>query len=288
MKTVDINIRDPYVLTFENKYYLYGTRAEFTWKAPDNLNKLGFDVYISDDLENWEKKEVFSWYPGFWSNEKFWAPEVHRYQDKFYMFATFGNSSQNRCKGTQILVSNKPDGPFKAHTDLPLTPKEWECLDGTLYIEQEKPYLVFCHEWQQIGVGEICVMELSKDLKTTISEPITILKANENSWADSDSKTARYVTDGPFLFSKDKRIYMIWSSLVNDKYVEAVSYSDDGIMSNFKTYNKLLFSEDGGHGMVFKTFNGERLFTLHTPNVYLKEHPIFIPIAIDSKGLHLK
>ena len=48
MKKEQINIRDPFVVYEDGKYYLYGTRAR-------NFGKLvaGFDVYVSDDLENW-------------------------------------------------------------------------------------------------------------------------------------------------------------------------------------------------------------------------------------------
>ena len=48
MKLADINIRDPYVLLHEGKYYLYGTRGATCWGEAD-----GFDAYVSDDLENW-------------------------------------------------------------------------------------------------------------------------------------------------------------------------------------------------------------------------------------------
>ncbi len=49
MKREDINIRDPYVLVDEGKYYLYGTRSETCWGEA-----FGFDCYVSDDLENFE------------------------------------------------------------------------------------------------------------------------------------------------------------------------------------------------------------------------------------------
>ncbi len=49
MKRQDINIRDPFVLVHDNKYYLYGTRSATTWSDAE-----GFDCYISEDLENWQ------------------------------------------------------------------------------------------------------------------------------------------------------------------------------------------------------------------------------------------
>ena len=43
-----VMIGDPYVLKIENKYYLYGT------SVPD----VGFKVWESDDLVNWEEKGI--------------------------------------------------------------------------------------------------------------------------------------------------------------------------------------------------------------------------------------
>ena len=85
MKLSDINIRDPYVLLHEDKYYLYGTRGETCWGEGD-----GFDVYVSDDLENWsDAHEVFHNDGSFWANKNYWAPEVHKWNGEFYMFASF-------------------------------------------------------------------------------------------------------------------------------------------------------------------------------------------------------
>ena len=57
MKREDINIRDPFILPYEGKYYLYGSRGSEVWED----NATGLDVYVSDDLENWsEPKEIFT------------------------------------------------------------------------------------------------------------------------------------------------------------------------------------------------------------------------------------
>ena len=41
MKREQINIRDPYVMKAEGRYYLYGTRSATTWGPAD-----GFDCYF--------------------------------------------------------------------------------------------------------------------------------------------------------------------------------------------------------------------------------------------------
>lgn len=102
MKLSDIHIRDPFVLCENKTYYLYGTRAEnFGTKTS------GFDVYTSRDLENWSNaKPVFD-------SEKFglnkdvnWAPEVHKFNNKYYIFATFTLENNNRA--TFSLVGDTP------------------------------------------------------------------------------------------------------------------------------------------------------------------------------------
>ena len=144
MKLSDINIRDPYVLLHEGKYYLYGTRGATCWGECD-----GFDAYVSDDLENWsEPIEIFHNNGSFWATHNYWAPEVHQWKGAFYMFASF--KAEGVCRCTCILKADSPLGPFVPHSKGPITPPDWECLDGTFYVDKEgKPYMVFCHEWVQ-------------------------------------------------------------------------------------------------------------------------------------------
>ncbi|HCU29699.1 MAG TPA: glycoside hydrolase, partial [Sphaerochaeta sp.] len=67
---------------------------------------------------HWEGPFVIFTPPaGFWGTNNFWAPEVHLYQDKYYLFASF--KSDVRRRGTQILVSSSPLGPFVPLGDRP-------------------------------------------------------------------------------------------------------------------------------------------------------------------------
>jgi len=268
MTFADINIRDPFVLTDDGKYYLYGTRGADAW-----VGGSGFDVYVSSDLENWSgPHEVFKKTESFWAEKNFWAPEVHKYKGKYYMFASF--KRDDRCRGTQILVSDSPMGPFSEHSNGPVTPAEWESLDGTFYVDKNgNPYMVFCHEWTQIKDGQICAIKLSDDLSRAEGEAVTLLTASHPSWARKGHD--HYVTDGPFMYrTKSGRLLMIWSSFTDEGYCEAISYSDNGeITGNWLHEDKLLFRKDGGHGMLFKSNDGELNFIFHTPNENPKERP---------------
>jgi len=275
LKNEDINIRDPYVLTYNGKYYLYGTRGPTCWGKAD-----GFDCYIGSDLEHWEGPiEIFHNDGTFWSDENYWAPEVHYYQGDFYMFATF--TAEGKCRGTQILKAGNPTGPFAVHSDGPLTPRDWECLDGTFYVDRAgMPYMVFCHEWQQIKDGTICCVPLSVDLKEMAGEPVTLFSASEAPGVVGIRGGEKYVTDGPFLFRlEDGKLGMIWSSFGELGYVVVVSYSDSGdITGNWTHDETFLFKEDGGHGMLFYDLCQQLKLALHSPNTTLEERPSFYDI----------
>jgi len=271
MKLSDINLRDPYILPFDGNYYMYGTRG---------FNYTGFDVYVSSDLENWsEPKSVFEGYDGFWADKEFWAPEVYEYNGKFVMFASLKSDKHHR--GTQVLISDSPLGPFIEHSKDAVTPHEWESLDGTLYIEDGEPYMIFCHEWTQIKNGTVCSTRLSHDLKKRISEPEILWYAKDAACFDDFSKEEGYITDGPFLMKIDGELICIWSTICNGSYMELISRSDNGKLDgNWSIDKKALFEDDGGHGMIFKTFDNTYKFIFHTPNTIKEERPCLLDINL--------
>ena len=280
----DIHLRDPFILPVreESKYYLYGTG----WRLPDGP---GFMTYTSRDLKTWEGPfPAFQRPEGFWSDRNYWAPEVHRYKGNYYMLASF--KAKNACRGTQILISEKASGPFRSITNGPVTPRDWECLDGTLYIDKAgKPWMVFCHEWVQVGDGEICAVALSDDLKTTVGKPILLFRASEALWVVEIGKEPRgRVTDGPFLHrTSDGALLMLWSSFGKDSYKLAVARSEScQITGPWKHEPKPIYENNGGHGMVFRTFEGKLMLVLHQPNRGPDERPRLF--TVQEKGNTLR
>ena len=279
MKTDEINIRDPFVLVHGGKYYLYGTRGETCWGPAD-----GFDVYVGQDLKNWEGPIVCFHNDGsFWADRNYWAPEVHCVNGAFYMFASF--KSDSRRRGTAILRALSPLGPFEPWSEGPVTPEDWECLDGTFYASPDgTPYMVFCHEWVQAGDGEIHAMKLTKDLRAPAGEPFLLFRASEAPWCRQvhhSSGLDGYVTDGPFLWRKeDGTLLCLWSGFSETGYAQGLAVSDNGEIDGHFTQLPPLFPEDGGHGMLFRTLEGELLLALHSPNKHLLERPRFIPARL--------
>lgn len=268
----DIRIRDPFILTDRenNCYYMYGT----TSLIKDSLStRTSFSVYKTYDLESFEEpKIIFEGEDiGFWASRDYWAPEVHKYNGKYYLFGSFTSDTHHR--GTQILVSDTPDGKFTPITELPVTPSDWECLDGTLWTENGVPYIVFCHEWTQIGNGEICAMPLSDDLSHAIGEPTVLFKATDNPFVTPVHGEGNFVTDGPFIYRENGKLNMIWSSFTNGRYQVLIAQSDS-LLGKW-AHEDGRFEFDGGHAMLFETLDGERMISLHSPNTKNDERAVF-------------
>ena len=280
MKNQDINIRDPIVILKDGKYYMYGTRAANFGKETG-----GFDVYVSDDLENWSDP-----IPCFDSNayglnsSVNWAPEVHEYKGAYYMFATF--TRENGMRGTFALKSDSLLGPFKPHSEGALTPYDWECLDGTLFVSDSgKPYLIFCHEHTQIIDGTIDFVALSDDLTRAEGDVTTLFRASESGYAEELTCIKHFITDGPYMYrSKTGELFMLWSSFINDQYAECLVKFTDGTLSENFVHLEPLIRNDGGHGMIFRGKDGLYL-TYHTPNTKGSERPSFRKLIDNGDSL---
>lgn len=277
MKLNDIYIRDPFVLVEGDSAYMFGTTDKNAWAGAAS----GFIAYHTTDLENFTPHTVFSASADFWSNENFWAPEVHKYKGKYYIFASFKANGVHRC--TQLLVCDTVVGTYKP-MQKPITPEDWDCLDGTLYVDNGKPYIVFCHEWTQIGVGEICAAPLSEDLSHMISAPITLFKATDAPWAAPINASNNYVTDGPYLKEVGGKLIMLWSGVGKKGYAMGVAQSSGGVLGKWTQQTDALFSSDGGHGMLF-SYKGVEYVSLHSPNKpSLSERAKFFKVSLGANG----
>jgi len=289
LKNIDIHIRDPFVLPveLEKQYYLYGTTGTEAWTN----SAQGFDYYISNDLQNWDGPfPAFRPPKGFWADRNFWAPEVHTFRGRYYMLASF--KAEGVRRGTQILVADSPKGPFVPVSDEPVTPRDWECLDGTFFVDgNDQAWIVFCHEWVQVGDGEIRALRLSEDLKSAIGEPQLLFHASEASWAQELNSKGRkgYVTDGPWLHRlASGALIILWSSFSIGGYTVGIARSASrDILGPWEQLAEPLYAGDGGHCMVFRTFDGQFMLAYHRPNDTPGERPYFVPLRETQEALEI-
>lgn len=282
-----VHIRDPFLLvdSVNGVYYMFGTT-----RGVDNQNWIGdgFDQYISRDMRRWQGPyPVFEPGPGFWGKGNFWAAECHEYRGKYYLFATI-RGAVDSLLGTAIFVSDTPRGPFEEHSAGRVTPDTWQSLDGTLYVDEKgNPWMVFCHEWTQIGDGTMEAVRLTRDLKAAKGKPRTLFAASSAPWTVMiDPSKQAYVTDGPFLYRNRKgELLLLWSSFGKEGYAIGVARSQSGrITGPWEHFSEPLFARDGGHGMLFRTLDGELLLSIHQPNVLPAERPHFFRVKEATDG----
>lgn len=69
---------------------------------------------------------------------------------------------------------------------------------------------------------------------------------------------------------------MIWSSFGKGGYTVGVAVSASGkLRGPWVQQPEPLFAEDGGHGMIFKRFDGQLMLALHQPNKVTERARLF-------------
>jgi len=285
----NVHISDPFILAdpATRRYYTYVQFVD-SRRFPDvPCGKGYFYVLDSEDLIHWSKPAVCFERGDFWAELDYWAPECHLWRGRYYLISSFrAPGSYRRC---QCLVSDSPKGPFEPVGDAPVTPEGWQCLDGTLYVdERERPWLVFCHEWLQVEDGQICAVPLSEALDRAIGEPVILFRASDGPWTGPIERGGG-VTDGPFLHRlPGGRLLMLWSGF--DKcggYAVSFAVSERGLRGPWVQRPKPLYALDGGHAMLFYAFSGQLMMACHGPNDHARKRILLFEMEESADGVSI-
>lgn len=283
-------LRDPFVLVEGNTYYLYGTGVS----QNADWDNTAWACYVNESgrLDGEWKPARMTYHLPPDAQKNFWAPEVHRYNGAYYLFGTYYSAATCR-RGSAVLKSSSPAGPFVPVSDGHVTPKDWDAIDATLYVDTDgQPWLVFVHEWicTDDGVGRMCAARLSADLSRMISPPVELFRADAPAWTD------QAVTDGCFLYTTAAdNLLMTWSNFDKDGYTVAVAHSRNGRPDGEWTHEAAPLykrgtadGHDGGHGMIFTALDGQLYLCLHSPNhpcEACKERTVFMPLREENGTL---
>lgn len=235
-----VALGDPYVLydAASSRYYMYGTGGG----AKD-----GFSAYASDNLINWdyEGQVYFGNTEDSWTMGAFWAPEVYRVKDKYYMFysAQWKVNPTNELENFRIgvAVADKPTGPFVEMSDEPLFDPGYPVIDANVFFDHDdKAYLYFsrcCYKhaveseiavwarekgwFKEIEESWVYGIELKPDFTGVKGDPKLLLRPpvtmddKQAEW-ESRSVTSREVnrrwTEGSYTFRHNDRYYMMYSA----------------------------------------------------------------------------
>ena len=289
MKRNDIRIRDPFILNENGVYYMYATTGERT-----------LSYYRSTDLENWEEgKVVFEIPENFWAYKDVWAGEAHKYKGKYYLFVSL--LGKNGLRGTQIAVSDKPDGEYIPLVDRAVTPLDQSCIDGTLFVWEGRPFLLYSHDWpdhyveeKEAYIGEIWCSELTEDLTQIkadafclfASDEVPISKASPHKINHEGRETMRYGSDAPFVQRlSDGTLFLTWSPYLADHYVVLGAVSKSGsIYGPWEHLEETVFEDNGGHAMFFDDTAGRKIMCIHAPESHMLERAHLYHVAEDGKA----
>ncbi len=231
-----VKLGDPYVLYTNGTYYIYGTGSS-----------TGFPAYKSTDLVHWQslgqvytRDSLKSFGIG-----SFWAPEVYKVKDKFYMFfsAQWRNNPTNELENFKIgvAVADKPEGPFVDYSDKPVFDPGYPIIDANVFFDKDgRCYLYYsrcCYKhaveselatmaknkgwFNEIEESWVYGVELKLDFTGVIGEPVLLLKppvslADKQAEWESRSVTSREVnrrwTEGSTTFRKGDTYYIMYSA----------------------------------------------------------------------------
>ena len=291
----EFRVRDPYVLPVkENKtYYLYET-------VPWNVAR-GVQVRTSSDLKIWSAPKRVMTMPESARTFRVCAPEVHAYKGKYYLFATAilhpdpkypiksmapdPSFTPPPCypltrSGTWIFSADTPDGPFVQLSDMSATPHDYMALDGTLVEDPDgSPWMIYSQEWTQTQIGRLLAGRLKDDLSGLIGTGKELFKANA-------AFGQNYVMDGPFCYRSPHtgRLSMIWSKFCDSGYSVISCSSQTGRAEGPWGDFRMMFAGNGGHGMIFKTFEGDLRLVMHKPEIRGYERLAMFPVEEDALG----
>ena len=292
-----IHLSDPCILadSATQMYYMTGTGG-LLWKSRD--------LKLWDGPSNVIEVDSTSW---MGPHPVVWAAELHQYQGKYYYFATFTNrevmidtvgGTPIERRACHVLVSDKPDGPYRPMADDTYLPADQPTLDGTFWVDADgKPYMVFCHEWLQNGNGTVEKIELKPDLSGTVGNRKLLFRASDSPWSRADTPDGEVkpnkVTDGPYLFrTSTGRLGMIWTSWVHDLYTQGVAYSESGTLDGpWVQEPEPITPPNRGHGMLFYTLDGHLLMSLHSHaddgHGRHDRRPVLYPASLEGERLQV-
>jgi len=200
IKLKEIRLADPVMFYHKGVYYLYGTGGSI------NLNK-GFAVYTSKDLRNWEgpqgakngyalvKSDAFD-------ENKFWAPQVFNYKNKFYM-------AYAASKHIAIAESDSPLGPF-TQTDKISLAATMKQIDPFVFIDDNGKNYLYPVQVAN-GGNRIYVAEIEDNFSSIKPETLRFCIEATETWENTE-KANWSVTEGPSVLKHEGLYYLIYSA----------------------------------------------------------------------------
>ena len=236
---LEVEFGDPFILdNGDGNYYMYGTGGG----AVD-----GFSTYSSTNLQDWdyEGQVYFGNTEDSWTSGNFWAPEVYKIKDRYYLFfsADWKNNPAGELENFRIgvAVSESPTGPFNELENQPLFDPGYPIIDANVFQDDDGTFYLYysrvCYKhpveseisqwarerglYEEIEESWVYGIELKPDFKGVTGGPVLLLRppttlTDKNAEWESRSVTSgeinRRWTEGSFTFKNEDTYYIMYSA----------------------------------------------------------------------------
>ncbi len=187
---------DPEAAVFGKQYWVYPT-----FSAPYE-QQVFMDAFSSPDLVHWTKHpHVLDSANVKWAKKAMWAPAITKKDGKYYLF--FGaNDIQNdqQVGGIGVAVADRPEGPFKDYLGKPLIDKivnGAQPIDQFVFKDHDGQYYILYGGWGHCNIA-----------KLNASFTGLIPFADGSTYK---SITPKDYVEGPVLFTRKNKYYLMWS-----------------------------------------------------------------------------
>lgn len=260
-------IGDPQVLNYEGKYYCYVTDC--------NHINTGFDVWVSEDLKNWEGPIRCFNGVEYWGKSHFWAPEVVYHNGKFVMHYTAMSREFNSLR-LGVATSDSPTGPFVDVHNRPIFDLGYATIDGSVLICEEGNFFYYSRDCIEnivngIGTSQLYCVRLNDDLTEAVGEHKLVSTPTEPYEMKSlYHPKKRLWNEGPYVIKLGDKYVMNYSTNYygSNDYAICVSTADHPMGPWKKSVNNPVLSQredlfGAGHNAIFKDDNGEYYTSFH-------------------------
>jgi hypothetical protein len=210
---------DPEAIVYGREYWIYPTYSDdYPASRPldegaltprqkrainrQYLKQTWFDAFSSTDLVHWRKHpRVLDVRQTSWAEFALWAPSTIRANGKYYLFFAANDiQSDQEEGGIGVAVADRPEGPFADALGRPLIDRFHngaQPIDPFVFRDDDGQHYLYYGGWRHCNV-----VRLTPDLLGVAPFP--------------DGGTFREITpanyvEGPFVFRRQGRYYLMWS-----------------------------------------------------------------------------
>jgi xylan 1,4-beta-xylosidase len=198
-----LSMRDYMIVKSEGKWYATGT-SNPVWTGPNP----GVKLLVSDDLIHWKFHsyiiDAAKLPKDCPYNGRFWAPEIHLIQNKYYLTINSGKVTKEDPKGMSthsiwLFSSDKITGPYKL-VNGPLTSQYNN--DSTLFEDDNGETYLYC---SGNGIFQAKIDLKSGKLTTTLEKFLDKKQPGYPQWMIGG-------IEGPYVIKKEGTYFMFFST----------------------------------------------------------------------------